>query len=218
MGHRLHVGRQHGGAGALVLAPLARDLMRGHRGDLRPKLLHPGQRCLLVSRVGIGVDEADSDGLHSFGPEIVEDGRQPGEVEGRGLDPLVVDAPFDLAAQVAGHKGLGLAVFQVEKVRAGAAADLQDVAEPLTGEQPDLGPFPLGDGIDDDGRPVHKGRELAGRCAAGRDDVHHPLFELRRGGVALARDHLTIRRHEHQVRERTSNIRSNSQHIDNLHL
>ena len=73
---------------------------------------------------------------------------------------LVVDAPRHLAAQVAGHKGLGLAVFQVEKVGPVAAADLQDVAEPLAGDERDLGALSLGDGIDDDRRPVHKRDEL----------------------------------------------------------
>jgi len=216
VGDRLHVGGQHGGVGALVLAPLARDLVRGHRRDFRPEFLHLRQRRLLVGRVGVGINKADGDRLDAFGPEIVEDSGQPGKVQRRGLDPLVVDALLQFAAQVALDKGFRLAVFQVEKVGPGAATDLDDVAESLGREQPDLGSFSLGDGVDDDGRPVHKGCELARRDVVGRDDVHHALFELRRGGVALARDDLTVRGHEHQVRKCTSNIRSNSQHIDTL--
>ena len=59
----LHVGVEHGGARALVLAPLARDLGRGGHGDAGQPL---AQRCaerLLVLGMGVGVQQADRDGL-----------------------------------------------------------------------------------------------------------------------------------------------------------
>jgi hypothetical protein len=129
---------------------------------------------------------------------------------------VIVDAPAQFAAQVAGHKGLGLAVFEVEKVRAVPTADLEDVAEPFRREQADPGALFLGDRIDDDGRAVHKGLKVLRADVGGCDDVHHALFELGRGRVALAGDDFAVRGHEHQVGEGPSNVCSDSQHSDTL--
>ena len=93
-----------------------------------------------------------------------------------------------------------------------------DLTEAFGGDQPDPGALALGDGIDDDGRAVHEGREVAGRDVVGRDDIHHAFLELRRGSVALAGDDLTLRGHEHQVRECPSDIRCYSEHIGILSL
>ena len=77
LGDRLDVGREHGRAGALVLAPLASDLVRRDGGYLRPLLAHAREHRLLVARVGVGVEQADRDRLDAVGAEVVDDRRKP---------------------------------------------------------------------------------------------------------------------------------------------
>ena len=185
--HRLHVGRQHGGAGALVLAPLARDLVRGDGGDLRPQPLELGQRRLLVRRVGIGVEEADRDRLHAFRPEVRDDAGQRREVEGTQLVAVVVHAARQLAAQAARHEGLGLFVVEVEEVRPVAARDLQRVAKALRGDEADAHAGALGQRVDDDGGAVGEEAHGVGRDPRLRHDVEHALLVAGRGGVGLRR-------------------------------
>ena len=117
LGHRLHVGRQHGRAGALVLAPLPRDLVRGDHRDLGPQLAHALEHGHLVGRVRVRVDQADRDRLHAGGAEVVDDPRQRREVERLALDALLGQDPGQLAAQPARDERRRLDVVQVEEVR-----------------------------------------------------------------------------------------------------
>ena len=165
LGDRLDVARQHGRVRALVLAPLARDLVRGDRADLRPQPLHLGQHRLLVRRVRVRVQQADRDRLDALGPEVVEDRRQLAQVERRALGAGGRQPAADLAAQVARHERRRLLVEQVEEVGPVAARDLQAVAEPRRRDQAGRDALALGQRVDDHGRAVREHVEPARRDA-----------------------------------------------------
>ena len=207
VGQGLDVGRHDRGVGPLVLPPLPGDLVGGHGRHLGPELLDPGQEGLFMSRVGVGVEQADGHGLHPLRPEILQDGGQAGEVQGGGLLAFVVDAAWRLPAQVAVHEGPGLLVLQVEEVGPVASADLQHVPEALGGDQGGLGPLALGDGVDDQGGAMDEGRELPGLDPCGLDHVHDALLELAGRGVALGRAHLAVLGDVDQIGEGAANIR-----------
>src|SRR5262249_5754807 len=99
LGDRLDVGREDGGARPLVLAPLARDLVRGDRERRWPELADPLEHRALVLGVRVGVEQADSDRLDACGAEVVDDLGQPVELERRALHALRAEASRYLAPE-----------------------------------------------------------------------------------------------------------------------
>ena len=187
LGDRLDVRRQHRGAAALVLAPLARDLVRRDGAHVRPELPEPLEHGDLVCRVRVGVQQADGDRLHLRGAEVVDDRRQAGEVQRRPLGPGRREPARHLAPQRTRHERLRLDVEQVEEVGPVPARDLERVAEPLRGDEPRRHALALGQRVDDDGRPVHEEVDLGGRDRRPRDHLEHPALEVGRRRVALGR-------------------------------
>ena len=103
--------------------------MRGDDRDLGPELADAREHRLLVARIGVGVQQADRDRLDAVGPEVVDDRREPGEIERLALPAVMREAAGHLAAQVARHERRRLLVVEVEEVGAVAARDLERVAE-----------------------------------------------------------------------------------------
>jgi hypothetical protein len=105
----------------------------------------------------VGVEEADGDGLHSLCLARIDDRFQ---VLGRQRCPdaaICADALADFEAKVTRHEWFRLVELEVVHVRAVAASDLQHVAETGGCHERGLHAAPLGDGVDDDGRPVDEG-------------------------------------------------------------
>lgn len=157
--------REHGvGSGrveAFVLEDLGQDL--GRRAQVHPRqllgedLAHPS----LVSRVGVGVDEAHGDGLDLA---LLE---EPGDLAGldlvERLDDLarIVDPLGDLEAVAAADVGAADVLVGVPQVVLRAVTDLQDVAESARRHHRGLGETPGDEGVRGDGRAV--GEEGDGR-------------------------------------------------------
>ena len=190
LGDRLHVARQHRRVRALVLAPLARDLVRGDRADLGPQPADLGEHRLLVGRIGVGVEQADRDRLDALGAEVVEDRRQPVQVQRRALGARRREPAADLAAQEARHERRRLLVEQVEEVRPVPARDLEAVAEPGRRDQAGRDALALGQSVDHDRRAVGEDVEPARAHARPRDHVEHAALEVGRRRGGLRRDDL----------------------------
>src|SRR5437762_13254901 len=89
--------------------------MRSNDSGLRPSVLQRGFQSLLVARVGVRVQQADSDCLDSLSLEGVDDPRQLVERD-RGQNLAMVTHPLsDLESQAARNKRLGFLIADVEK-------------------------------------------------------------------------------------------------------
>ena len=218
LGDRLDVGREHGGARALVLAPLAGDLVRRDDRDLRPQLAHALEHRLLVARVGVGVEQADRDRLDALGLEVVDDRRAaPLRSSGCALAAVVREPARHLAPQVARHERRRLHVVEVEVVGPVAARDLERVAEALGRDQRRLDALALGDRVDHERRAV---REEADRPSLGdaalRDHVEHAALEVGRRRVGLRGQDLLpaglgVGREGDEVGERPADVRRHAE-------
>ena len=212
-GNRLDVGGQDGGAGPFVFAPFAGDLVAGHSGNLGPEAFYFGEKRLFMGGVGVAVEEADRHRLDPVCPEPVEDRGHPAEVERRAFSPLVGDPPRHLGAEMAGHEDLRFHVVEVEEIGPVAARDLQRVAEPFGGDQPDLDALAFGQRVDDHRGAV--GHEIhIRRCdpALGQH-AQHAGFEVGRRGVGFGGGDLHPVRsgfESHQIGEGPADIRCNT--------
>ena len=211
LGHRLHVGREHGRVAAFVLAPLAGDLVRGDHAHLRPQPAHLGQHGLLVRGVGVGVQEADRHRLDACGAEVIQDAGQGGKIQWLELVAAIVHAAGQLAAQMARHEGRRLHVIEVEEIGPVAARDLEHVAKATGGDEPGMCTLALGQRIDDHRGAVRHEGDL-GECEAALvEHVEHAAFEIGRRGVGLGgAHHLTagdrIAAEADQVGERAADV------------
>jgi hypothetical protein len=156
-GHaRTHVGVDHGRRRALVLAVLARDLVRERDLALEAGLAQRRRGGELVLAVGVGVHEGDR---HRGDALLREDLRRRAHV-------VELDRRADRAArhQALGHRQPQPArdqrgrrrVEQVVHLRTVAALDLDHVAEAARGEQPDDRPAPLQQRVQADGGAVQE--------------------------------------------------------------
>jgi hypothetical protein len=69
---------------------------------------------------------------------------------------LVVHTPLHFQAQVTRHKGFRLGVVQIVQVGTVGPPNFQYISEPFGGNQGRFGSFTLGQGVDDNGRAMHK--------------------------------------------------------------
>ena len=171
-------GVHHGGAGALVLAVLAGDLM-GEREIARPAQL--GQRRgdrELVGRVRPGVDQTDRDRVH---PALLE-GRQRGcHVLGGHVSEQLArgsHALNHLQPQLPRHQRRHRTPEQVVGVAAVGPPQLQDVAEAPGGDQPHRRAATLQQRVQPDRGAVHEVPAVGQPGTAGGhvDRVQHPAL------------------------------------------
>ena len=135
------------------------------------------------------MEEADRDRLHPLGHEVREDPGKGGEIDGMQLLAAVAHAPGQLAAQAPRHEGLGLAVVEIEEVGPVAARDLQGVAEPFGGDEPDSDSVAFGQRIDDYRGAVGEEGDRCGIDPRLFQHPEHPFLVVRRGGVGLRDAH-----------------------------
>ena len=182
--HRLNKRIQHGGGGPLIFAPFAGEIAGGGDGDTREALPEDVGDLPLVRGVGVAVEEADGDRTDLRRSELIGNRVDGGEVE-RGDDlALVVAALAHLEAQMPRHEWLLLAEPQVVDVGAIGAADGENVAAPLGGDECGLRAVALGEGIDHHRGAVHEVVDRLGRDAGFAQGVHDAVGEgrRRRGG------------------------------------
>src|SRR5262249_28558941 len=104
----------------------------------------------LMRRVCERVNEADRDRLNLFGEERINGALRVGRIE-RALDRApMIDALVDYLAQVALDRRLRFGRADVIEARHAQGADLQDVPEPLGGDEADQRALALEDGVGGD--------------------------------------------------------------------
>ena len=157
--------------------------MGRQHGNLRPQRLDPRRGLPLVFRVGVGVQEADGDGLHFLGLEEPQHLRQGRQIHRFLHFALVVGALIEFLPQIAFDKGLGLSEIEVEQVRTIASGYFQHVSEPLGGDQGGLDALPFRQGVDDDGGAVGEEGKMVGRKPRLLHGGHDAPLEIRRRGV-----------------------------------
>ena len=196
---RLHRGVDEGGHGALVLAVLPQHLAGD--GDDGPGVLlgedrpHP----LLVLRVGVGVQEADAEGVDARGAEPARHLAGTGLVERPHLCAGEVQAPTHRPDQVPGHDPgrlhpeVGVAVAVGHRL----PCDLQHRVVPLGGDEPERVDLALQQLVGRHRGAVADRRDRA--AVAGReteqpqhlvDARHEPVGRVRRRRRGLGRGQL----------------------------
>ena len=206
-GHdRLDVAVERGGAAALELAHLAQDVGAQRDRDIGPDFARDIAGAALVVGVEIGVDEVDDErlGVRRAGRPnrlpylLLIEGRHH---RARGVDPFRhLEAPF------AGHDRLE-AAEHAPRVRPGAPAELQRVAEAPGGDERAAHPLALQHRVGADRGAVDNRLEAARRLAE-RGEARHEAVRLIRGrrrhlGDAHAARSLV---HEQQVGERAPDV------------
>ena len=121
---RLDVGVEHGSIGALVLSPLPRDLVGEGDGNIRQQLSQKRATACFVVWVGIGVQEANSDGFYSLFLEELCRLAHIVLVQRLKFLSLVIDPLPHLQPQVTRHKGHRLGIVQVVDVGTVGTGDL----------------------------------------------------------------------------------------------
>jgi hypothetical protein len=136
------------------------------------------------------VQQADRERFDAFGPEVVEDRRQPAQVERPSLAAVLVQPAGHLPPQAPRYERRRLRVVEVEVVRPIAAGDLQHVAEALGRDQAGEDALAFRQRVDHERRPVREVNDVGERDAAPREHVQHAPLEIRRRRVGLRRDDL----------------------------
>ena len=114
-------------------------------------------------RPRIGMEEADDHAVHPFVPEHPRELAKPRLVEGAVHRPVGEPSLRYLEAQRALDEGLRMIEVDVVDPGAGLAADLEEVAEPLAGDEGDLAAAALDERVRADGRAVGEVRDLRRR-------------------------------------------------------
>ena len=131
-----------------------------------------------------GEHEADRDRIHLEGPDARDHRIQPGLVERRCDLALGVDPLPDLEAPAARHQHRWGVLEEVVKVRAGRAPQLQHIAEPLGGDERDLGALRFQQRIGDDRGGVGDERDRSGVDAV---VPHRRPYAVYHRGAEIAR-------------------------------
>ena len=217
--HRSEVGVHHDRRQPLVLAELRRDLVRARHEDAGALLLDDAARRLLVARVDVAVEEAHGDRPRARDTEGARRLAHLGQVERR-LDAPVVAQPLPhLVPARAGDEHPRLVGLQIVEMGPALAADLEQVAEALGGDEARVGAAMLDQRIGGDGgavaEVVDRGRRGLRRLAEALDDAvgdgarrvvrrarHLPDADVTGGGVDEA-----------DVGERASRVDADAPHV-----
>ncbi len=195
------------GRRALELAHLGGHLVRGDDERVRQRLAQDLGHARLVRRVAEREQQAHGHGLHPGAREPLRRSRHALVVERP--DDVVRPHPLvDLHAQPARHHGRRGRLVQPVQARTGLAAEEEQVAEALGGDQRRACQAPLEQGVGRDRGAVHEVGDVAGRDTGALEHLarsrHHPLL-LTRAAQDLRRDH-PVRPDEHGVGERAAHV------------
>ena len=180
---RGHVGVDSRRAHPVELLELRQDVRGEGDGDAG-KL--GGQQLAdrpLVRRVGVGVEQADGDGVDLRPPHPLDHAPGRPGLQRRQHLAGVEHALLHLEAEPPGNQRLGPPHPPVVQHRPVLPSDQQHVAEAGGGNQRGARPLPLQQGVDGDGRPVDEEADVGGVEAVAVDEQAHAL----RDGERLVR-------------------------------
>ena len=167
---------------------------------------------LFVVRIGVGVEEADGEGLDA-GPVHEAANRLAHALAVQALDhrPVVPDPFADLAAKPPRDQRIRPREPQVEQVVALLEAHVEEVAEPRGHQHPGLRPPPLDDRVGDEGRAVgdrlDRGhRDVLAVEEGGRPVEHRDRRIGRRGELLVHRDAAALFVEQGEVGERAADV------------
>ena len=198
--HRAEVGVDRRRRGALVLAELRRDLVRGDDVRVRVAAAQLGGDGALRLAVAEREEQRDGD-------RVGVDLRERGEVE---RDELACGAGSAAHAEAALERDERRRMLRARpvEVRPRLAAEVQDVLEALVRDEGGPRAAPLEQRVRRDRRPVREAVDVLGAgCARSRDD----RLLLSRGGRDLRDPDVPVRQ-EDGVRERPPDVDSERAH------
>ena len=168
---------------------------------------------LLVLGMGVGVQQADRDGLDAVAlAGRRRPARGPSRSSGTSTRAVAVDALAHLEAMAPRHERRGLARDEVVHVGTVAAADLEHVAEPRRGHERRARARALGERVDHDRRAVHELLDLGRLDLARGDHVEHALREVARRRRDLRDPHLAgLPVDDDEVGERAADVGRDAQ-------
>ena len=196
------IGVDDGGAAALEFADLRQHIKRDAQRHMREfgigDLLHQ----LLVHRVGVGVHQADRDGVNPGGVQFAQPCPHVGGVERDENFALGVDTFGQRQPAITRHQRRRFFPEQIVDVAAPAtAADFQNIDEPRGGEQAHLRPGGLQHGVGGNRGAMHEtadaipAQPLVGEYRAERlDDAAGEI--VRRGQELPAMDTAVFDNHD----------------------
>ena len=211
----LHHGVGDGGDGPLVLPQLGQDRGGQRHGQIGELLRGDVADPLLVGGVGVGVDEADAQGLDAAAGQGPQLGADVVLVELGDHRAVTGDASPDLDGVLQRGEGLGLGPDDPARQAAGdeRPRDLQHLAEPVGGHEADPGALALEDGVGRDRRPVEHVADRGALDARGGarlvDAAQHPHgLVLGRGGGLGAERRAGVLVDQQDVGERATHVDS----------
>ena len=207
-------GVEHSRAGALVVAHLGQHFGRDADIGLRHQAPEFARRRPLVGRVGVGVHEANGDGLHIGADKSPRGSLYVARFQRECFLARRQNAAAHRQAQPARHQRPRRQVLVVVQFLADAAAHLQRVAETMGRQQPGLRRRAGQHGVGRNGRAVDDaldiGEEGAGRPAFGRRHLrqagHHGVRRIVRRRQDLEDPPRAVRVLKQEIRKRPADI------------
>ena len=209
IGHRLEVGVDNGGAGALELPDLREDVVGGRDPDVGEHVPQHFRCEVLVRGIDERVQEANGHGLDLPSNELRLQRLQLVGVEGGNDLTLVIHALGDVEDVPPRDQWVGRLPAQVIRVGLGRPREGQDVAEALGRHQRRLRALALEHRVGADRRAVNQQADVGKGHAELTEAIENSLDEGRRSRRHLAdREHAGVLVHGNEVRERSSDIDS----------
>ena len=213
---RLHVGIGGGGAGALVLAELGRDLGGERDGNVRGALGEALADAPLVRGIGVGVQQRDGDGLaarfdHGVDGTIERFGIQRRDHRAVRRDPL-----DDLGDVPALDERLGFVDVEIVSLVALLPTNDEHVAEAVRSDEADGGTFAFEHRVGGDRGGVQHEANRAGSDAGIAEQLLQP-GEHRLAGIARGRYFQRLGGArcavvQDEIRERPADVEGNTDH------
>jgi len=172
---RLHESVGASGDEALILPELGNHLARERDRELGIEGADGFCGLALMCAVAIGVQEADGDRLDAVGLELAGGFAHLVEIDRGHNLAVAVHALRDLETVAARHQRVGILQEEIVDVVALLGAHLQDVAEAGSGDQAELGAFPLDQRIGDEGRAMYDLAHLGESDAGIGDELAEAL-------------------------------------------
>ena len=204
-------GIENRGAETLVLAKLRQHLVRCAHEGFREGESHRCGDARLVRGIAIGVQEADGHGFHPLAAELLDHRPDRGLLRRHVIASEQVGALLDLAAQTAWNGWRRFRDADVVVVGLALAADLENVAHAVAGNQ--RGPGRLADDQRirrDRGAMAEVGHRV-GRDAGLLEEVGDAACDrfrwiLRRRWRLVTERGAVRKTHQREVRERTADV------------
>ncbi len=191
--------------GALELADLVQDHVRSGDVGVRPDLGDRCERCLLVRRVGVRVDEDDRDRFGAALQEAVRCRLHLFRIDGDAYGPIGERALGDLDTQITFRHRFERAP-QAPRLAAITATHFEHVAESRRGDYADLGALAFEQRIRADRRAVNDAGEV--RHGTERAEASHEAlgFVAALGGDFGNAERARRRIEQEEVRECAADI------------